>query len=172
MLCKTCSSTHRETIGFAFFWFFCDFIWILQDSTKTKKTIRIYLHLGPRSGLLFTDIPSVCVQAPEKSWDLPMWSSSSAGGGDRRIPASRVPRTVGNRTSWAGSRWNRSGPVHEPVQFPVPNRAYNFYPHRTGRFHWFTGRFFWFVEIGVGAVWGTLPARPRPERVGDGVEDV
>jgi hypothetical protein len=25
-----------------------------------------------------------------------------------------------------GSRWNRSGPVHEPVRFPPQNRAYTF----------------------------------------------
>jgi hypothetical protein len=37
------------------------------------KTRRIYLHLGPRSGFLFTDILSVCVQARGKSWDLAMW---------------------------------------------------------------------------------------------------
>jgi hypothetical protein len=38
----------------------------------------------------------------------------------------RVDETVGNRTGSAGSRWNRSGPVHEPVRFPLINRAYIF----------------------------------------------
>jgi hypothetical protein len=38
----------------------------------------------------------------------------------------KVNQTVGNRTSSAGSRWNRSGPVHEPVRFPLTNCAYIF----------------------------------------------
>jgi hypothetical protein len=54
-------------------------------------------------------------------------------------PATRVHQTVENRTGSAGSRWNRSGPVHEPVRpgtrtspvhepvrFPLTNRAYIF----------------------------------------------
>jgi hypothetical protein len=38
-------------------------------------------------------------------------------------PRARVPRTVGNRTGSAGSRWNRADPVHEPVRFPPTNSA-------------------------------------------------
>jgi hypothetical protein len=35
----------------------------------------------------------------------------------------RVNQTVRNRTGSTGSRWNRSGPVHEPVRLPLTNRA-------------------------------------------------
>jgi hypothetical protein len=38
----------------------------------------------------------------------------------------RVRKTGGNRSGSTGSRWNRSGPVHEPVRFPPKNRAYKF----------------------------------------------
>jgi hypothetical protein len=38
----------------------------------------------------------------------------------------RVRKTGGNRSGSTGSRWNRSGPVHEPVRFPPQNRAYKF----------------------------------------------
>jgi hypothetical protein len=38
----------------------------------------------------------------------------------------RVRKTGGNRFSSTDSRWNRSGPVHEPVRFPPQNRAYKF----------------------------------------------
>jgi hypothetical protein len=41
------------------------------------------------------------------------------------LPA-RVRKTGGNRSGSTGSRWNRSGPVHEPVRFPPKNRAYKF----------------------------------------------
>jgi hypothetical protein len=34
-----------------------------------------------------------------------------------------VRKTGGNRSGSAGSWWNRSGSVHEPVRFPPPNRA-------------------------------------------------
>jgi hypothetical protein len=30
-------------------------------------------------------------------------------------PMTRVSKTGGNRAGLTGSRWNRSGPVHEPV---------------------------------------------------------
>jgi hypothetical protein len=75
----------------------------------------------------------------------------SGSSGRRNMVICRVLRTVGNWTGSAGSRWNWSGPVHEPVRFPIPNRAYIFYSHQTG--NRFTGRFFWFVGTGVGAVW-------------------
>jgi hypothetical protein len=39
---------------------------------------------------------------------------------------SRVRETGGNRSGSTGSRWNRSGLVHEPVRFPPKNRAYKF----------------------------------------------
>jgi hypothetical protein len=48
-----------------------------------------------------------------------------------RVPScvcTRVNQTVGNRTGSAGSRWNRSGPVHEPVRFPLTNRDCIFLP--------------------------------------------
>jgi hypothetical protein len=31
-----------------------------------------------------------------------------------------------NRSGSTGSRWNRSGPVHEPVRFPPQNCVYKF----------------------------------------------
>jgi hypothetical protein len=37
-----------------------------------------------------------------------------------------VRKTGGNQSGSTGSRWNRSGPVHEPVRFPPQNRAYKF----------------------------------------------
>jgi hypothetical protein len=39
MLCKRCSSTHMEynKIGVAFFWFFCEFLRILQTLVKAHK---------------------------------------------------------------------------------------------------------------------------------------
>jgi hypothetical protein len=42
MLCKSCRFIHREgtKIAFAFFRFFCDFIWIFQDSAKTQKGVK------------------------------------------------------------------------------------------------------------------------------------
>jgi hypothetical protein len=39
---------------------------------------------------------------------------------------SRVRKTGGNQSGSTSSRWNRSGPVHEPVRFPPKNRAYKF----------------------------------------------
>jgi hypothetical protein len=65
------------------------------------------------------------------------------------VLSTRVPRTVGNRTGSAGSRWNRSGSQSQTV--PI-----FFYPHRTGRFHRFTGRFFLVRGNHSGAVWGNL----------------
>jgi hypothetical protein len=38
----------------------------------------------------------------------------------------RVRKNGGNRSDSTGSRWNRSGPVHELVWFPPQNRAYKF----------------------------------------------
>jgi hypothetical protein len=36
---------------------------------------------------MFTDIPLVCAQALEKTWDLAMWSLRSVGGASGRNPA-------------------------------------------------------------------------------------
>jgi hypothetical protein len=47
-------------------------------------------------------------------------------GGSRPLVETRVRKTGGNRSGSTGSRWNRSGPVHEPVRFPPQNRAYEF----------------------------------------------
>jgi hypothetical protein len=68
----------------------------------------------------------------------------------------RVPRSVGNRTGLAGSRWNRSGPVHEPVRFPVPNRAYNFLSPPNRPFSPVYRSVFLVRGNQCGAVWGTL----------------
>jgi hypothetical protein len=39
ILHKSCSALNKETnkIGFLIFWFFCEFIWSLQDAGKTQK---------------------------------------------------------------------------------------------------------------------------------------
>jgi hypothetical protein len=36
---------------------------------------------------MFTDIPLVCAQTPEKTWDLAMWSLRQRGGEGGRNPA-------------------------------------------------------------------------------------
>jgi hypothetical protein len=58
--------------------------------------------------------------------------------------ATRIRKTGGNRSGSTGSRWSRSGPVHEPVRFPpshlktVPKNSQAWL---TSRFDRFTGRF-------------------------------
>jgi hypothetical protein len=82
------------------------------------------------------------------SWE-PVWGTLA------EATSGRVPRTVGNRTGSAGSRWNRSDLVHELVRFPIPNRAYIFFiPIEPVGFTGLPAGFF--VGTGVGAVWGTL----------------
>jgi hypothetical protein len=56
------------------------------------------------------------VEAPTQEYCFPVTKS---------LP-SRVRKTGGNRSGSTGSRWNRSGPVHEPVRSPPQNRAYKF----------------------------------------------
>jgi hypothetical protein len=72
------------------------------------------------------------------------------------VGTARVRKTGGNRSGSTGSRWNRSGPVHEPVRFPPLNRAYNFYLLVNQPFDRFTDRYFWTVGTGPPTVRLTL----------------
>jgi hypothetical protein len=49
MLCKNCRTSHTENnkIGFAFFGFFYDFIWILQVAAKTHQRGKILFTKKP-----------------------------------------------------------------------------------------------------------------------------
>jgi hypothetical protein len=66
-------------------------------------------------------------QAGAKTWRPPTTQPGHRHVASRRRAAgTRVRKTGGNRSGSTGSRWNRSGPVHEPVRFPPKNRAYKF----------------------------------------------
>jgi hypothetical protein len=75
--------------------------------------------------------------------------------------ACRVRKTGGNRSSSAGSRWNRSGLVHEPVRFPPQTVTKIFEPQWTGRFDRFTGRFFEPCESVIPRFWEPWPQQRR-----------
>jgi hypothetical protein len=60
-------------------------------------------------------------------WRIWPWGRAPPPEESPPAPVVRVRKTGGNRSGSTGSRWNRSGPVHEPVRFPPLNRAYNFY---------------------------------------------
>jgi hypothetical protein len=55
--------------------------------TKGQKKQESFCTLDPGKIWRFITIPFVCAQAPKSFWDLAMWSSGSAGGRGRRIPA-------------------------------------------------------------------------------------
>jgi hypothetical protein len=55
--------------------------------------------------------------------------------------ATRVRKTGGNRSGSTGSRWNRSGPVHEPSGSHLKTVPINSQARLTSRFDRFTGRF-------------------------------
>jgi hypothetical protein len=51
--------------------------------------------------------------------------------GPAALPRGQLGHGQGSQNRWEpvrfdGSRWNLSGPVHEPVRFPPQNRAYKF----------------------------------------------
>jgi hypothetical protein len=75
--------------------------------------------------------------------------------------STRVRKTGGNRSSSAGSRWNRSGLVHEPVRFPPQTVTKIFEPQWTGRFDRFTGRFFEPCESVIPRFWEPWPKQRR-----------
>jgi hypothetical protein len=68
MLCKSCRSSHADhnKIGFAFFEFFCDLLWNLQDPAKTLKGVRSILRLDPWNFSNHTTLPlTLTVRPPE-----------------------------------------------------------------------------------------------------------
>jgi hypothetical protein len=70
---KSCSTLHQESnkTGFAFFWFFYDFLENLQDSVKTATLFKTQF----------------CEQAPEKNSDPAIGSLGAGSGKDHRNPA-------------------------------------------------------------------------------------
>jgi hypothetical protein len=67
---KSCRIFHNESnkIGFAFFWFFCDFLRILQESAKWLYYLRFTFALGSLESFRFLRISPGSRKTPWKLW--------------------------------------------------------------------------------------------------------
>jgi hypothetical protein len=115
MFCRSCSSSYTENnkIGFAFFGFFCELIWILQVAAKnTQRGKKPFCGMAPGKIELFTVMPLVCAKPPGITWDLAMWPSGLGGGPARENPgdlAGELCRGVdGDALGVAGDRFGCS----------------------------------------------------------------
>jgi hypothetical protein len=94
MLYKHCRVSYTEfnKIGFAIFWFFYNYLRILQDQPKTIYYLRIKLSNKPLEVFQFSQKkPFIYKNVPGKKDDL------AIADGDRWIPVVRWPCPVGNR---------------------------------------------------------------------------
>jgi hypothetical protein len=101
---------HRESnkIGFAFFWFFYDFVHNLQESAKCTLLFQL----------------QICRQALEKNFLFAMWSSGARSGGPAAIPAGdrRIP-AGGQQGNGLGPTRVRFGGVIGDEERPAVGRT-------------------------------------------------
>jgi hypothetical protein len=94
---KSCSTFHQESnkIGFAFFWFFYNF---LQESAKKDLLLKFPLYAGvPGTFLSFTNRTLDCTKHPRKNKSPAMWPLALGRGCFCQNSASQRRRWPGKR---------------------------------------------------------------------------
>jgi hypothetical protein len=105
---------------------------IMETITSISKALQEYKHAGGFAPAAADGIKDAAlavlaarVEPTEDSTAPPHVDEGREASPPGPVEA-RVRKTGGNRSGSTGSRWNRSGSVHEPVRFPPQNRAYEF----------------------------------------------
>jgi hypothetical protein len=104
MLCGKCSSSHKEhnKIEFAFFGFFYDFIWILQDPVKAHKRGEIHFAIKPLESVECLQLcPWFTITPLERNQSEQC--SPGARGRRGRPDSGDLAGGLGRGSSWGGS---------------------------------------------------------------------
>jgi hypothetical protein len=108
---KCCSVFHHESykIGFAFFWIFYDFLWILQESTKWLYYLRCGFADRPLEKLWFSQIyPRFAFKTLERLQTLQCHPSGRWRRGRRNSGEAGGLGQAGAGAEWS---WGSLGPV-------------------------------------------------------------
>jgi hypothetical protein len=73
MLWESCSSSYTEhnKIEFAFFGFFCNFIWFFKVTAEAQQGVKIILRRNPWNFLSLTRLPSTLAARPSNPKNFP-----------------------------------------------------------------------------------------------------